>query len=112
MHGRKKSHIISGPRERIRIRIVGSDDPINQRPILSFGPPHVYNQGRSYVVGWSGCSPGLGAAWKVADVSEGSSVVILGLGTVGLSVAQAAKLRGASRIIGVDTNPGKFETGK
>ncbi|CAM8972515.1 unnamed protein product [Rhodiola kirilowii] len=59
-----------------------------------------------------GVAAGLGAAWKVADVSKGSSVVIFGLGTVGLSVAQAAKLRGASRIIGVDTNPGKFETAK
>ena len=32
-------------------------------------------------------SLGLGAAWNVADVSEGSSVVIFGLGTVGLSVS-------------------------
>lgn len=30
---------------------------------------------------------GLGAAWKVANVSEGSKVVIFGLGTVGLSVS-------------------------
>lgn len=29
---------------------------------------------------------GLGAAWNVADISIGSSVVIFGLGTVGLSV--------------------------
>ncbi|KAK3003318.1 hypothetical protein RJ639_018977 [Escallonia herrerae] len=55
---------------------------------------------------------GLGAAWKVADVSEGSTVVIFGLGTVGLSVAQGAKMRGASRIIGVDTNPEKSEKAK
>jgi alcohol dehydrogenase len=32
-----------------------------------------------------GVAAGLGAAWKVADVSEGSTVVIFGLGTVGLS---------------------------
>ncbi len=32
-------------------------------------------------------SLGLGAAWKVADISKGSSVVIFGLGTVGLSVS-------------------------
>ncbi|KAF8376934.1 hypothetical protein HHK36_030305 [Tetracentron sinense] len=55
---------------------------------------------------------GLGAAWKIADISEGSNVVIFGLGTVGLSVAQGAKLRGASRIIGVDVNPEKYEKGK
>ena len=59
-----------------------------------------------------GASAGLGAAWNVADVSKGSSVVIFGLGTVGLSVAQGAKLRGASKIIGVDTNPAKQEKGK
>ncbi|KAK2990873.1 hypothetical protein RJ640_001973 [Escallonia rubra] len=59
-----------------------------------------------------GVAAGLGAAWKVADVSEGSTVVIFGLGTVGLSVAQGAKMRGASRIIGVDTNPEKSEKAK
>ena len=32
-------------------------------------------------------SLGLGAAWNVADISEGSTVVIYGLGTVGLSVS-------------------------
>ncbi|KAF2321683.1 hypothetical protein GH714_001330 [Hevea brasiliensis] len=55
---------------------------------------------------------GLGAAWNVADIAEGSTVVIFGLGTVGLSVAQGAKLRGASQIIGVDTNPEKHEKAK
>ncbi|KAL2966396.1 hypothetical protein AAZX31_16G114800 [Glycine max] len=58
-----------------------------------------------------GVAAGLGAAWNVADVSKGSTVVIFGLGTVGLSVAQASKLRGASRIIGVDNNPQKCENG-
>lgn len=56
-----------------------------------------------------GVAAGLGAAWKVADIVEGSTVVIFGLGTVGLSVAQGAKRRGASQIIGVDTNPEKCE---
>ncbi|KAL3716388.1 hypothetical protein ACJRO7_008053 [Eucalyptus globulus] len=56
-----------------------------------------------------GVATGLGAAWNVADVSEGSTVAIFGLGTVGLSVAQGAKLRGASQVIGVDINPGKGE---
>lgn len=35
---------------------------------------------------------GLGAAWNVADISDGSSVVIFGLGTVGLSVSTALPL--------------------
>ncbi|XP_076883724.1 alcohol dehydrogenase-like 6 [Bidens hawaiensis] len=59
-----------------------------------------------------GTAAGLGAAWNVADVSKGSTVAIFGLGTVGLSVAQGAKIRGASRIIGVDTNPEKSEKAK
>ncbi|XP_050250083.1 alcohol dehydrogenase-like 6 isoform X3 [Quercus robur] len=59
-----------------------------------------------------GVAAGLGAAWNVADICKGSTVVIFGLGTLGLSVAQGAKLRGASRIIGVDTNPEKGEIAK
>ncbi|KAL8200037.1 hypothetical protein R6Q57_011376 [Mikania cordata] len=59
-----------------------------------------------------GTAAGLGAAWNVANVSKGSTVAIFGLGTVGLSVAQGAKIRGASRIIGVDTNPEKKEKAK
>ncbi|KAH9690619.1 Alcohol dehydrogenase-like 2 [Citrus sinensis] len=59
-----------------------------------------------------GVSTGLGAAWKVAEVEEGSTVAIFGLGAVGLSVAEGARIRGATRIIGVDLNPEKFETGK
>ncbi|XP_073036084.1 alcohol dehydrogenase-like 6 [Primulina eburnea] len=59
-----------------------------------------------------GVAAGLGAAWKVANISKGSTIVIFGLGTVGLSVAQGAKLRGASHIIGVDINPEKSEKAK
>ncbi|XP_010519588.1 PREDICTED: alcohol dehydrogenase-like 6 isoform X2 [Tarenaya hassleriana] len=59
-----------------------------------------------------GAAAGLGAAWNVANVSKGSTVAIFGLGTVGLSVAQGAKLRGADRIIGVDINPAKAEKAK
>ncbi|XP_049349669.1 alcohol dehydrogenase-like 1 isoform X2 [Solanum verrucosum] len=59
-----------------------------------------------------GVSTGLGAAWRVADIEEGSTVAIFGLGAVGLAVVQGAKLRGAAKIIGVDLNPEKFEIGK
>ncbi|TKY74389.1 Alcohol dehydrogenase 2 [Spatholobus suberectus] len=59
-----------------------------------------------------GVSTGVGAVWKVADVEEGSTVAIFGLGTVGLAVAIAAKQRGASKIIGIDLNPDKLELGK
>ncbi|KAB2076412.1 hypothetical protein ES319_A06G039100v1 [Gossypium barbadense] len=59
-----------------------------------------------------GISTGIGAAWKVADIEEGSTVAIFGLGAVGLAVAEGARLRGASKIIGVDLNQEKFEIGK
>ncbi|KAJ3682565.1 hypothetical protein LUZ60_015138 [Juncus effusus] len=57
-------------------------------------------------------STGVGAAWNTANVKEGSSVAIFGLGAVGLAAAEGARLRGASKIIGVDINPDKFAKGK
>ncbi|KAK8445235.1 hypothetical protein SEVIR_9G289100v4 [Setaria viridis] len=59
-----------------------------------------------------GISTGVGAAWNTANVSTGSTVAVLGLGAVGLAVAEGARLRGAARIIGVDINPEKFTKGK
>ncbi|KAM3304456.1 alcohol dehydrogenase-like 7 [Capsicum chacoense] len=59
-----------------------------------------------------GVSTGVGAAWKTADVEPGSTVVIFGLGSIGLAVAEGARLCGATRIIGVDINSDKFEIGK
>ena len=86
---------------------------------------------------------GVGAAWRTAGVEPGSTVVIFGLGSIGLAVrtphsaffflcvwvfcgllysnahckwmvskvAEGARLCGATRIIGVDVNPEKYETG-
>ncbi|XP_049363234.1 alcohol dehydrogenase-like 7 isoform X2 [Solanum verrucosum] len=59
-----------------------------------------------------GVSTGVGAAWKTANVEPGSTVVIFGLGSVGLAVAEGARLCGATRIIGVGRNSDKFEIGK
>ncbi|XWS24570.1 hypothetical protein CRYUN_Cryun28dG0114100 [Craigia yunnanensis] len=61
-----------------------------------------------------GCcvATGVGAACKTANVESGSTVVIFGLGSIGLAVAKGARLCGANRIIGVDVNPEKFEIGK
>ncbi|KAF3446866.1 hypothetical protein FNV43_RR12046 [Rhamnella rubrinervis] len=59
-----------------------------------------------------GVSTGVGAAWRTANVEAGSTVAIFGLGSIGLAVAEGARLCGATRIIGVDVNPDKFETGK
>ena len=56
-----------------------------------------------------GITTGIGAVLHTAKVEPGSTVAVFGLGGVGLSVVQGAVLAGAERIIGVDTNPRKFE---
>jgi S-(hydroxymethyl)glutathione dehydrogenase/alcohol dehydrogenase len=55
-----------------------------------------------------GVSTGLGAVWNTCKVEKGSTVAVFGLGAVGLSVIQGARMAGASRIIAVDINPDKF----
>ncbi|HJW68834.1 MAG TPA: S-(hydroxymethyl)glutathione dehydrogenase/class III alcohol dehydrogenase [Candidatus Binatia bacterium] len=55
-----------------------------------------------------GVTTGIGAVLNTAQVEPGSSVVVFGLGGIGLSVIQGAVMAGAERIIGVDTNPKKF----
>ncbi|XP_019051855.1 PREDICTED: alcohol dehydrogenase 1-like isoform X1 [Nelumbo nucifera] len=59
-----------------------------------------------------GISTGLGATLNVAKPPKGSTVAVFGLGAVGLAAAEGARLSGASRIIGVDVNPKRFEEGK
>ncbi len=59
-----------------------------------------------------GVTTGIGAVLKTAKVEPGSTVAVWGLGAVGLSVVQGAVLAKASRIIGIDTNPGKFQMAK
>jgi len=56
-----------------------------------------------------GVTTGIGAVLNTAKVEPGASVAIFGLGGIGLSVVQGAVMAGADRIIGVDTNPKKFE---
>ncbi|XP_042034062.1 alcohol dehydrogenase-like 7 isoform X2 [Salvia splendens] len=59
-----------------------------------------------------GVSTGVGAAWRSASVERGSTVAIFGLGSIGLAVAEGARLCGAARIIGIDVNPNKFALSK
>jgi S-(hydroxymethyl)glutathione dehydrogenase/alcohol dehydrogenase len=56
-----------------------------------------------------GVTTGIGAVLNTAKVEPGASVAVFGLGGIGLSVVQGAVLAKAGRIIGIDTNPGKFE---
>ncbi len=54
-----------------------------------------------------GVTTGIGAVINTAAVEPGSNVAVFGLGGIGLNVVQGARLVGADRIIGVDTNPAK-----
>lgn len=54
-----------------------------------------------------GVTTGIGAVINTAKVEPGANVVVFGLGGIGLNVIQGARLVGANKIIGVDTNPGK-----
>ncbi|MBX3248557.1 MAG: S-(hydroxymethyl)glutathione dehydrogenase/class III alcohol dehydrogenase [Myxococcales bacterium] len=59
-----------------------------------------------------GITTGIGAVINTAKVEPGANVVVFGLGGVGLSVIQGARLVGANKIIGVDTNPAKKAWGE
>jgi S-(hydroxymethyl)glutathione dehydrogenase/alcohol dehydrogenase len=54
-----------------------------------------------------GVTTGLGAVINTAGVEPGASVVVFGLGGIGLNVIQGARLAGADKIVGVDVNPGR-----
>jgi len=54
-----------------------------------------------------GVTTGIGAVINTAKVEAGASVVVFGLGGIGLNVIQGARLVGANMIVGVDTNPAK-----
>jgi S-(hydroxymethyl)glutathione dehydrogenase/alcohol dehydrogenase len=54
-----------------------------------------------------GVTTGIGAVLFTAKVEAGASVVVFGLGGIGLNVVQGAKLVGAGMIVGVDVNPAR-----
>src|SRR5690606_35377646 len=54
-----------------------------------------------------GVTTGIGAVINTARVQPGDSVVVFGLGGVGLSVIQGARMCGAGMIVGVDINPAR-----
>ena len=59
-----------------------------------------------------GVTTGIGAVLNTAKVEKGSTVAVFGLGGIGLSVIQGAKMAGASRIIGIDINDAKWDMAK
>ena len=56
-----------------------------------------------------GITTGIGAVLNTAKVEPGSTVVVFGLGGIGLSVIQGAVMAQAGRIFCVDINPDKFD---
>ena len=54
-----------------------------------------------------GVTTGIGAVIYTAKVKPGSSVVVFGLGGIGLNVLQGARMAGAGMIVGVDLNPSR-----
>jgi Zn-dependent alcohol dehydrogenase len=58
-----------------------------------------------------GCAvqTGVGAVFNTARVEPGATVLVMGLGGIGLSVVQGARLAGASRIIASDPLPQRRE---
>jgi S-(hydroxymethyl)glutathione dehydrogenase/alcohol dehydrogenase len=59
-----------------------------------------------------GVTTGLGAALNTVDIPAGASVAIVGLGGVGLSALQGARITGAGKIVGVDAQAWKFDLAK
>lgn len=59
-----------------------------------------------------GVMTGYGSVVNSAKVTEGSSVVVLGTGGVGLSVIQGAKVNKANKIIAIDINANRLELAK
>lgn len=56
-----------------------------------------------------GVTTGIGSVLNTAKVEEGATVAVFGLGGIGLSVIQGAKMAKAGRIIAVDLNEEKFK---
>lgn len=59
-----------------------------------------------------GFCTGYGSVFNNAKVEKGSSCAVWGLGTLGLAAIMGCKAAGASKIIGIDINPSKFEIAK
>jgi Zn-dependent alcohol dehydrogenase len=70
--------------------------------------PHEVPLASASLVG-CGVLTGVGAVLNRAKVPEGASVLVIGVGGIGLNVIQGAALAGAAQIIAVDNNPRKRE---
>lgn len=67
-----------------------------------------------HLIGSFGCGvqTGAGAVLNVLQPRPGSTVVIVGLGAVGLAAVAAAATSGCARVIAADINSGRFDAAK
>jgi len=59
-----------------------------------------------------GVTTGIGAVLNTAKVEKDANIAVFGIGGIGLSVIQGAKMAKANKIIAVDINNSKFEMAK
>ena len=59
-----------------------------------------------------GVMTGVGAAIHTAQIEPGASVAVVGIGGVGMSAVQGARIAGAGEIVAVDAVEGKLENAK
>jgi S-(hydroxymethyl)glutathione dehydrogenase / alcohol dehydrogenase len=59
-----------------------------------------------------GVTTGIGAVINTARVEPGASVVVFGLGGIGLNVIQGARMAGANMVVGIDLNPAREALGR
>ena len=102
------------------IRLSGADGPVHHHLGCSAFATHAVVSERSLVridqdlpldeAALFGCAvlTGVGAAVNTAAIKPGQSVVVVGLGGVGLAALMGAKAAGASRIVAVDLSPEKL----
>lgn len=91
-------------RGRLVYRGVGLAGLAGQVVVRATGAIKVPDDTPTSVVAIAGCAvqTGVGAVLNTARVEPGATVLVVGLGGIGVSVAQGARLAGASRVIGVD----------
>jgi|TARA_B110000116_G_C16796023_1_gene566774 S-(hydroxymethyl)glutathione dehydrogenase / alcohol dehydrogenase len=97
--------------------------PVNSGKVTTFSEKSIVSENRLTVIPKNfdlriaplfGCAipTGFGVVNNDAQVKIGQSVVIFGIGGVGLNIAQASKMVSANPIIGIDINEKKLRLGK
>ncbi len=82
---------------------------VREQSAIPFDPRVPFD--RACLIG-CGIMTGVGAVLNRARVEPGASMVVFGVGGIGLNCVQGGVLAGASRIVAVDVNPQKLELAK